>query len=129
MVAFPGPTERLPMEALLHELVRRVRRTNPADPSAQGLGTPIFDVEMDGLRVLVVPVAQKPGAPARLSPRERDVVCLVAGGATNRKIADQLGISTWTVATYLRRIFTKLDVTSRAAMVSVIAYREESVDE
>ena len=62
--------------------------------------------------------------PTRLSPRERDVACLVAGGATNRKIADQLGISTWTVATHLRRIFTKLDVTSRAAMVATVAYRD-----
>jgi hypothetical protein len=32
--------------------------------------------------------------------------------------------STWTVSTHLRRIFAKLDVTTRAAMVAVIVSAE-----
>ncbi len=53
-----------------------------------------------------------------LSPREREVVRLVAKGLPNKTIACALKISAWTVATYMRRIFTKLEVNSRAEMVA-----------
>jgi Bacterial regulatory proteins, luxR family len=43
---------------------------------------------------------------------------MVAEGHPNKIIADVLNISPWTVCTYLRRIFAKLGVTSRAAMVA-----------
>ena len=36
-------------------------------------------------------------------------------------IAGKLDVSPWTVSTHLRRIFAKLDVPTRAAMVAVIA--------
>jgi DNA-binding NarL/FixJ family response regulator len=38
-------------------------------------------------------------------------------GKQNKHIAKQLKISEWTVSTHLRRIFAKLGVASRAAMV------------
>jgi DNA-binding NarL/FixJ family response regulator len=50
-----------------------------------------------------------------LSPRELEVLDLVAGGLTNREIADQLFLSEKTVARHLSNIFTKLGVSSRAA--------------
>ena len=40
---------------------------------------------------------------------------LVAQGKTNRAIADELIVSEKTVASHLSHIFTKLDLTSRAA--------------
>jgi two-component system nitrate/nitrite response regulator NarL len=43
---------------------------------------------------------------------------MVAEGHPNKTIAAVLEISSWTVGTYLRRIFAKLNVTSRAAMVA-----------
>ena len=52
----------------------------------------------------------------RLSPRELDVVRLVAGGRTNREIAAALYRSTETVATQLRSAMRKLGVASRAAL-------------
>lgn len=52
-----------------------------------------------------------------LSRRELQIVVLVAEGCVNKQIADQLKISEWTVSTHLRRIFAKLCVDSRAAMV------------
>ncbi len=55
---------------------------------------------------------------ASLSPRELEIVRLVAKGHVNKTIADVLDISPWTVAAHLRRIFAKLHVTSRAAMVA-----------
>ncbi|MCY1033636.1 LuxR C-terminal-related transcriptional regulator [Corallococcus sp. BB11-1] len=53
-----------------------------------------------------------------LTARELQVVSCVRAGWGNKQIAVKLGISTWTVAAHLRRIFAKLGVDTRAAMVS-----------
>ena len=53
-----------------------------------------------------------------LSPREQEIVRLVARGYPNKTIAGILDISPWTVSTHLRRIFNKLSVNSRAEMVA-----------
>jgi DNA-binding NarL/FixJ family response regulator len=50
-----------------------------------------------------------------LSPREREVLALVARGDTNREIAGELFLSEKTVARHLSNIFTKLGVSSRSA--------------
>lgn len=52
-----------------------------------------------------------------LTKRELQIVMLVAEGKVNKQIAHHLQISEWTVSTHLRRIFAKLGVESRAAMV------------
>jgi DNA-binding NarL/FixJ family response regulator len=52
-----------------------------------------------------------------LTARELQIATLVAQGLPNKKVAKRLKISEWTVATHLRRIFAKLHVDSRAAMV------------
>ena len=51
---------------------------------------------------------------AELSPREREVLDLLARGYLYREIADTLTISLPTVNTYIRRIYEKLHVRSRA---------------
>jgi DNA-binding CsgD family transcriptional regulator len=58
------------------------------------------------------------GKRIQLSPREQEIVRMVAKGHPNKVIADVLNISSWTVCTHLRRIFAKLGVGSRAAMVA-----------
>ena len=50
----------------------------------------------------------------RLSPRETDVLKLVARGATNREIADSLFISENTVKTHLSNIMEKLHLANRS---------------
>jgi DNA-binding CsgD family transcriptional regulator len=50
-----------------------------------------------------------------LSPREVEVLRLIARGYTNRLIGRKLGISEKTVARHISNIFIKLDLTSRAA--------------
>ena len=50
-----------------------------------------------------------------LSPRETQVLRLIATGITNRAIADELSISEKTVARHVSNILTKLDLTSRSA--------------
>jgi DNA-binding NarL/FixJ family response regulator len=52
-----------------------------------------------------------------LTPRELDVLALLAEGAGNRAIAERLGISDHTVKFHLSAIFGKLDVTTRTAAV------------
>jgi DNA-binding NarL/FixJ family response regulator len=59
-------------------------------------------------------------SPARepLSPRELEVLTLVARGSTNRQTASRLFISEATVKTHLLHIYAKLDVNDRAAAVA-----------
>ena len=53
-----------------------------------------------------------------LSPREREVLELLACGYLYKEIADNLGITVATVVTYIRRIYEKLHVRSRAQAVA-----------
>jgi DNA-binding NarL/FixJ family response regulator len=63
----------------------------------------------------------RPGAkpPGRLSPREHQVLQMIADGSENKQVARELGISEATVKTYVRGIFERLDVSSRAEAVAV----------
>lgn len=54
---------------------------------------------------------------AVLTAREQQIVRLVCLGMVNKQIADKLRISEYTVKTYLKQIFCKLNVHSRSAMV------------
>ena len=53
--------------------------------------------------------------PHGLTPREREVLALVATGRTNRAVATELVLSEKTVARHVSNIFTKIGCTSRAA--------------
>jgi DNA-binding NarL/FixJ family response regulator len=58
------------------------------------------------------------GSPlAKLTPRERDVIRLMAQGRGNKEIGALLGISVGTVKTHLRHIFRKLGVSDRTGAV------------
>lgn len=60
-------------------------------------------------------------ATTSLSPREREILRLVASGMTNREIAAFLFIAPGTVRKHLENIFAKLGVRSRAQAVAVTA--------
>jgi DNA-binding NarL/FixJ family response regulator len=51
--------------------------------------------------------------PGGLTPREVEVLCLIATGKSNRDIAETLFISLNTVANHVRNILAKLEVTNR----------------
>ncbi len=57
--------------------------------------------------------------PGVLSPREREVLALLARGFTYREIAELLQISVVTVNSYIRRVYGKLHVRSRGKAVAV----------
>jgi DNA-binding CsgD family transcriptional regulator len=61
-----------------------------------------------------------------LTPREVEVLTLVATGRTNRAIASELSISEKTVATHVSNVFTKLGLGSRSA-ATAYAYRHDLV--
>jgi DNA-binding NarL/FixJ family response regulator len=61
-----------------------------------------------------------------LTPREREVMTLVANGLGNNEIATTLGSSPATVRTHVSRAMSKLDVRDRAQLV-VLAYQTRLV--
>ena len=62
-------------------------------------------------------------AQPKLTPREIEVLKLVAQGHRNKQIATLLGISEETVPVHLKNIFTKLHVNERTAAVNVALRR------
>ncbi|MGC4940331.1 response regulator [Kribbella sp. DT2] len=57
-----------------------------------------------------------------LTPREREMVALVATGLSNQEIAERLVLSPFTVRAHVQRSMTKLEARDRAQLV-VIAYQ------
>ena len=102
------------LEALLRRLIELLSR---ASPMTSGDLPVVVDLEVAGVRY-VVRVATQASAHIALSPREHEIAYMVGRGLPNKTIAANLGISSWTVSTHLRRIFAKLGVASRAAMVA-----------
>jgi DNA-binding CsgD family transcriptional regulator len=109
-----------PVDQVVRTLVELIERVSAgAEP---GSGSPseevLVDTEVNGSRYLLVRMPKVNGNRIQLSPREQEIVRMVAKGHPNKVIADVLNISSWTVCTHLRRIFAKLGVGSRAAMVA-----------
>lgn len=105
LLVLPAPDAAAPSReqnrALAGELIINGQRYHlvPAEPTAGPTVEPASDVR-------------------QLTSRELQVVSCVCAGWGNKQIATKLNISTWTVAAHLRRIFVKLGVDTRAAMVS-----------
>jgi DNA-binding NarL/FixJ family response regulator len=68
----------------------------------------------------VVPKAAPTAMPSiDLTPREREVMALVAQGLTNRQIAVEMGIAERTADTHISRILHKLGVSSRLEVAAI----------
>jgi len=110
----PPHLTAIPLDVLLRAVIARATAQSPnADP--------LLDVTVDGVRCALT--AAHPLRADSLSPREREIARMVARGYTNKMIASVLDISLWTVSTHLRRIFAKLGVSTRAAMVALVMER------
>jgi DNA-binding NarL/FixJ family response regulator len=69
----------------------------------------------------VAPAAAAPELPDELTPREAEVLALIAEGLTNSEIAERLVVSAATVKSHVNHIFAKIGARDRAQAV-VYAY-------
>jgi DNA-binding CsgD family transcriptional regulator len=67
---------------------------------------------------LAVPGEPEPGPEVALTPRELDVLALIAEGASNKAIARRLAISVHTVKFHIASLLDKLDAQGRAEAVA-----------
>lgn len=126
--AHPSPANADRMDQFFRDLIAQVGNKPPATtkagkeahhPSPVGPNKDVLmTYDLDGTRILVVRDDPNRVRLQDLSQREQEIVRMVAKGFPNKAIADVLEISVWTVGTHLRRIFSKLGVTTRAAMVA-----------
>ena len=72
---------------------------------------------------VLVTSAAAPERHAALTPREREVLALLAEGASNKAIARRLGISTHTAKFHVGSLLDKLDATGRTDAVAHAARR------
>lgn len=70
-----------------------------------------------GLRREELPPKSEPSLPDGLTPREAEVLRLIAAGLNNREIAERLVISEATVKTHVNNIFSKAELRDRAQAV------------
>lgn len=112
--------ERLGVEAVILDAQAQplAQTTGAADALAGRAATEIRQVEVQlcnqKLRV-AVRVAEKKSALLDLTPRQRDVVEMIAQGLRNREIAERLGISLHTVRRHVEALLRRLNVPTRAA--------------
>jgi len=68
-----------------------------------------------------------PSTPSPLTPREKEVLGLMASGFTNKEIASQIGLREGTVKCHVTSIFRKLGANARTEAV-VLAIKNDLVD-
>lgn len=120
-----GPTisDALPseIEAALRSLASKLQALtyDGGSDSADAISgdNVLLDVVLGDVRLLALRL-RRPSPISLLSPREQEIARMVAQGYANKTIASVLEISSWTVASHLRRIYVKLQVSSRAAMAT-----------
>jgi LuxR family maltose regulon positive regulatory protein len=118
--------EGAPMARLLEALVAARRRGDLAgrSPSAQYLGRLLTSFggrvveQVAAVPATTLAAGRSLGLVEPLSSREREVLALMATGAGNQQIADQLVVAVTTIKTHVNGIFRKLDVTSRIEAVA-----------
>jgi two-component system nitrate/nitrite response regulator NarL len=79
-------------------------------------------------KLIIRATPAEPALNSLLTPRELEILCLLADGLEQREISDQLHISSKTVATHIERILGKVGARSRAQAIA-IAYQTGLMDD
>lgn len=110
--------DRAKVEVLVRRLVALVGGKAAAEQV-------LLDLTVDGIRcrLEITDSVDTVETICALSPRESEIVRMVAQGYPNKTIATVLEISSFTVSSYIRRLFVKLGVNSRASMVALVIER------
>lgn len=98
-----------------------LKNTSPADLVAAVRAVHAGQTPLDpaiATKVMRIASKRNDDDPTELTDRERDVLALAADGLTNKEIGHRLAISSRTVQGHLRKIFDKLQVTSRTEAVT-----------
>ena len=122
-----SPFDRARSELLYGEWLRRQRRRVDARPQLRGalevfqeLGvSPWEERARSELRASGETTRQRDASTRdQLTPQELRIARLVANGMSNPEVAAQLFLSPRTVDYHLRKVFTKLEISSRGALAS-----------
>ena len=92
-------------------------------PAGTGAARSDAGAEDDSGKAVVFAIKARCTAVARehgLSPRERDVLCLMAQGKSGSSIQEELGIAASTVKTHTQHIYTKLGVGDRQELMGLL---------
>lgn len=79
-------------------------------------GEDVAAISLDSRQITRLGAPSPPNGDALLTRRELDIVRMVAVGARNKKIAEQLGIAEGTVKMHLHTIYEKLEISGRVEL-------------
>jgi DNA-binding CsgD family transcriptional regulator len=78
-----------------------------------GQAMSFVDVIASALEADPAPAAARPSTPGKLSPRETDVLRLIAAGQSNKQIAAELSLSVHTIERHITNLYAKIDARGR----------------
>jgi DNA-binding CsgD family transcriptional regulator len=109
------------LAAVIDDLLTYAHADAPSEGPAQMRDMePVLAADHDGVHYVLLRGKPKRCPSISLSSRELEIARMISRGHTNRTVAAVLEISPWTVSTHVRRVFAKLGVGSRAAMVATL---------
>jgi DNA-binding CsgD family transcriptional regulator len=114
----PTPGEDPRRERVAVALRARLDEPEVATAWAEGRGLSLDQATSEALALAatvatVVAAERRRPAAFGLTPKEREVLCLLAEGLSNPEIADRLFVGRRTITTHVEHIFAKLDVRTR----------------